>query len=259
MGARRRQSPPGVAAPDARADDYGVGMSSTTDPSATPSRNVGTQTLARGLRALEIVAQARDGASIQEVADQLEVHRTIAYRLLSTLADFRLVTKSADGRFRSGAGLVALGQGALTSLRDVAAPYLRELAADLQSTVSLLVAEGDMAIAIAVVEPANSSYHLAFREGSHHPLDRGSAGIALQLLTPARPKESAEVKRARKLGVASTYGQVEPGAYGVAVPLRPLAGLPPACVNVITYRRDVADRAADPVREAVRRIDAALG
>lgn len=233
-------------------------MSSAADEPSPRSRNVGTQTLARGLRALELVATSPEGASIQQVADALGVHRTVAYRLLSTLDDFRLVTRGSDGRFRTGAGLSALAQGALTSVRDVATPFLRELATELGSTVSLLVAEGNEAVAIAVVEPVNSRYHLSFHEGSRHPLDRGSAGIALQTAGPPREGEPAAVARARKDGYAATHGEVEPGAYGVAVALRLQPGMPPMCVNVITYRQDVAERAVASVRKAVRRIDEAL-
>lgn len=234
------------------------GMTNAADASPPRGRQVGTQTLARGLRALELVAHAPEGTAIQEVATQLGVHRTVAYRLLSTLEDFRLVTRGNDGRFRSGAGLAALAQGGFASLRDVAAPYLRTLAEELESTVSLLVAEGDEAIALAVVEPPNARYHLAFREGSRHPLDRGSAGVALRAALAPRAGESAEVTAARREGHASTHGQVEPGAYGVAAHLPPRPGLPPACLNVITYREDVAARAVDPLLAAVRRIDAAL-
>lgn len=233
-------------------------MSSAGEEPGTRSRNVGTQTLARGLRALELVATSREGAGIQDIADALGVHRTVAYRLLSTLGDFGLVTRGSDGRFRPGAGLTALAQGAVSSLREVATPLLRALANELESTVSLLVEEGQEAVAIAVVEPDNAAYHLSFREGSRHPLDRGSAGIALQMLAAPQPGEPAEVARARELGYAGTHGQVEPGAYGVAVPLRPQAGLPAACVNVITYRVDVAERAVEPVRRTVGRIDQAL-
>ena len=233
-------------------------MSSAADEPSTRSRNVGTQTLARGLRALELVATSPEGATIQQVADALGVHRTVAYRLLSTLDDFRLVTRGSDGRFRTGAGLSALAQGALTSGRDVAAPFLRELSTQLGATVSLLVAEGNEAVAIAVVEPTNSRYHLSFREGSRHPLDRGSAGIALRTTAPQRPGEPAAVARARKDGYAATQGEVEPGAYGVAAALRPQPGMPPMCVNVITYREDVAAQAVEAVRKAVRSIAEAL-
>ena len=51
---------------------------------------------------------------------------------------------------------------------------------------------------------------------------------------------------------------VEPGAYGVAVPLAAAAGVPAACVNLITYREDVAASAAPALVRAARRISAAL-
>ena len=65
----------------------------------------GSQTLARGLSALQLVATAPAGLTVQQVADHAGVHRTIAYRLLATLADFRLVAKGEDGRYRPAAGL----------------------------------------------------------------------------------------------------------------------------------------------------------
>ncbi len=42
----------------------------------------GSQTLARGLNALQLVAEAPSGLTVQQVADGVGVHRTIAYRLL---------------------------------------------------------------------------------------------------------------------------------------------------------------------------------
>ncbi|EUA51242.1 putative regulatory protein [Mycobacterium xenopi 3993] len=64
-------------------------------------------------------------------------------------------------------------------------PTLRALADDLGTTVSLLVAEGDQQVAIAVVVPGHVSYQLSFHEGSRYPLDRGAAGIALLASMPA--------------------------------------------------------------------------
>ena len=77
-----------------------------------PSKNAGSQTLDRGIRALEMVAAAPGGMTMQEVADRLEVHRTIAHRLLGTLADHHLIARGPDNRFRAGGGLIAIGQWA---------------------------------------------------------------------------------------------------------------------------------------------------
>jgi DNA-binding IclR family transcriptional regulator len=223
-----------------------------------PARLAGSQTLARGLTALQLVATAPDGLTAQQVADQLDVHRTIAYRVLSTLAEFRFVTRGADGRYRPGAGLAALGQGAYAGLRSVAVPVMRELADDLGCTVSLLVPEGQDAVAVAVIEPTTARYHIAFREGSRHPLQRGAAGLVLLAAGPPRPGEPEGAALARGRGYAITHGQVEPGAWGLAVPIRRPDTDVPACLNLITHREDLVETSLGPVRHAAERIAAAL-
>ena len=221
---------------------------------AVRSTATGSQTLARGLRALELVAEATDGLTVQDLAGRLDVHRTIASRLLATLADFRLVVRTADGRYRAGSGLAALAAGIQGTLRAAAEPVMRELAAELGATVSLLVLEGQEAVALSVVEPPGASYVLSFKTGSRHPLGRGSAGVALLAAGPADDHERDAVSEARARGYASTFGEVEPGAYGVAVPLPPRAGLPATCLNLITHRADVAETAAPALVAAAERI-----
>jgi len=139
----------------------------------------GSQTLARGLSALQLVAAAPNGLTAQQVADDIGVHRTIAYRLLSTLAQYRFVVKGEDGRYRSAAALAVLGASFDNNVRQLCVPTLRALADELGTTVSLLIAEGDQQVAIAVIVPTNVFYQLSFHEGSRYPLDRGAAGIAL--------------------------------------------------------------------------------
>ncbi|MDP9822765.1 IclR family transcriptional regulator [Nocardioides massiliensis] len=218
----------------------------------------GAQTLARGLRALELVAHAPDGAAIQEIAAELDVHRSIASRILSTLAEARLVVRGGDGRYRTGAGLAALGAGIHSTLRAAAEPAMRDLAVELNATVSLLVTEGPEAVALAVIEPPSSGYVLSFRTGSRHPLERGSAGLALLAAGPARAGEPEAVTAVREQGYASTFGEVEPGAYGVAVPLEPSDGIPTACLNLITYRPEIAESAPPLLVDAAKRVAAAL-
>jgi DNA-binding IclR family transcriptional regulator len=224
----------------------------------TPSRQAGAQTLARGLHALFHIVEAPEGLTIQQLADALGVHRSIAYRIMETLAEFRLIARGGDGRYRAGPALATLARGFEPSLRDAAVPVMRELANQLGSTVALLVADGRDAVAIAVVEPTNTPYHIAFRAGSRHPIGTGSAGYALLAAGPPVAGEPAEVTRARAVGYAASHGEVEPGAYGVAVPVRRPADLPPACINVITYRQDVAESAGPPARAAAERISALL-
>lgn len=230
----------------------------TDHPPATPrppaSRTAGSQTLARGLEVLRSVALARDGLTVAEVAERAGVHRTIAYRVLNTLADARMVHRGQDARYRGAAGLLALASAALQSLNAAALPVLRETADHLGATVALIVREGDDAVALAVVAPTGGSYHVSFAQGSRHPLDRGAAGHALRAAGTPAPGESDAVRRVRDDGFALTFGEVEPGMYGLAVPIDARAAGVEACLNVIAVREDVAANAVAPLRASAARI-----
>src|SRR6201995_1870709 len=127
-------------------------------PELQTSTAPGSQTLARGLNALQLVADAPAGMTVQQVADGVGVHRTIAYRLLATLAQFRLTPRGDEGRYRPGAGLALLGASFDRNVRRLSVPILRALADDLGTTVSLLVAEGEQQVAIAVIVPTQVPY-----------------------------------------------------------------------------------------------------
>ncbi|VBA43446.1 Transcriptional repressor IclR [Mycobacterium innocens] len=218
----------------------------------------GSQTLARGLTALQLVAGSPSGLTMQQVADQVGVHRTIAYRLLSTLTQFRLVSKGEDGRYRPAAALAVLGSSFDHNLRQLSLPTLRALADELGTTVSLLVAEGDEQVAIAVIVPTQVAYQLAFHEGSRYPLVRGAAGIALLAGMSPRPGERDLVTATRERGWVMTYGEIEPNTYGLAVPVRRVAPSPPTCINLISHREDVVRRGKDAVIAAATQLSTLL-
>ncbi|WP_322861006.1 helix-turn-helix domain-containing protein [Mycobacterium europaeum] len=218
----------------------------------------GSQTLARGLTALQMVADSPGGLTVQQLADQMGVHRTIAYRLLTTLAEFRLVAKGEDGRYRPAAGLAVLGASFDRNVRQVSLPTLRALADELGTTVSLLIAEGDQQVAIAVIVPSHVAYQLSFHEGSRYPLNRGAAGIALLASMPPRPGERELVTRARERGWVTTYAEIEPNTYGLAVAVRRPAPSPPTCINLISHREDVVMRGKDAVVKAAKQLSELL-
>ncbi len=195
---------------------------------------------------------------MQELADRVGVHRTIAYRLLSTLIQFRLVTKGADGRYRPAAGLAVLGAAFDHNVRQLSLPTLRALADDLGTTVSLLIAEGDEQVALAVIVPTQVPYQLAFHEGSRYPLSRGAAGLALLASMPPRPGERDLVTQARERGWIMTCGEIEPNTYGLAVAVRRPAPSPPTCINLISHREDVVLRGKDAVIKAAEQLTVLL-
>ncbi|WP_030558464.1 helix-turn-helix domain-containing protein, partial [Streptomyces exfoliatus] len=72
------------------------------------SKAPASQTLSRGIRVLEVLAAAQRPLSIDEIAGELGVHRSIAYRMLRTLESHRLISRQDGGRYAPGAGLVVL-------------------------------------------------------------------------------------------------------------------------------------------------------
>ena len=173
-----------------------------------------SQTLARGLRVLRLLADEPRGVTMTELARRVDVNRTVAYRLVATLVEFGLARRDIEGRVYVGVGVIELARAIEPLLRDQARPVLRKLAEDVGATAHLTVAEGDEALAIAVIEPSWTDYHVAYRVGTRHPLDRGAAGRAIVL-----GREDAAAP------YSLTRDELQPGASGLAAPVRGIPGL----------------------------------
>src|SRR5438874_2721971 len=79
-----------------------------------------SQTLDRGLQILEILANASQDLTITDIANALDVHRTIAHRLLATLEAREFVSRSASGRYQLGNRIIRLSSRIGNQLRSVA-------------------------------------------------------------------------------------------------------------------------------------------
>lgn len=178
------------------------------------------QTLDRGLRLLRLIADAPGGLTVTEAAGRLGVGRAVIYRLVGTLVEHGMIRRDGGGRLRVGLGLLQLARRAQPLVADAALPALRRLAEQVGATAHLTVAEGGEAVALVVVEPSWTTFHVAYRAGTRHALERGAAGRAI---LGGRRGETAAV---------STTGELQPGAYGVAAPVLGVEGLE-ASVGVI--------------------------
>lgn len=208
-----------------------------------------SQTLDRGLRVLEVLAEASDGLTMTELAARLDVNRTVVHRLVSTLEQHALVRRGARGRLHVGLGVLHLASAVQPVLRDLAVPVLRGLAEMLGCTAHLTVADGDEALALAVVEPSWTDFHVGYRVGSRHPLDRGAAGRAILLgRQPDTPQRRA---------FAVTEGELQPGARGLAAPVVGVEALE-ASVGIVTMGEIDVDVMAPPVLRAAAEVAARL-
>ncbi len=197
--------------------------------------------------------------TVQEVADRLGVHRTIASRMLGALAAHRLIARDSSGRYRVGSGLIALARLFEPMLKAAAAGPLRNLADKVGATALVMVHDGDSAVAVAAVEPLAMVAHLVYRPGHRSPLDRGAAAYALRSVLPPEPDEPEGVTKARADKYAMTDGEVTPGIYGVSAPIARPPGERPACVHLITVDKALAESAIPAVMAAAKQISALLG
>ncbi|MCV0335513.1 MULTISPECIES: IclR family transcriptional regulator [unclassified Microbacterium] len=224
-----------------------------------------SQTLSRGIRILEVLADARGPLTIDEIASRLGVHRSIAYRLLRTLEDHGLVTRDASGAVSLGARMAALAAGVAHDLQAEALPELTAIANELGMTCFLAVLDGTECITLASVEPRHAVASVAQRPGARHPVSVGAPGKAILAQVPVAewPEEvpaslPADVDAARARGYATSHDEVIPTVQSVAVPLT-LRGQRPAAIAVVHVATDLDDaeiaarlrQAASDIRDAL--------
>jgi DNA-binding IclR family transcriptional regulator len=175
-----------------------------------------SQTLDRGLRVLKLLADTDHGLTVTELAARLGVNRTVVYRLLATLEQHSLVRRDLGGRARVGLGVLGLAHQVHPLLREAALPALRSLAEDIGATAHLTLVDGTEALAVAVVEPTWTDYHVAYRTGFRHPLDRGAAGRAILAGRGMQP--AADGSSWEPFGEDGPGLPAGPGEPGQAVP-----------------------------------------
>lgn len=250
----------------------GSGVRQMANPRATSqmdaARNgtAGSQTLSRGIRILEILAEVPGPLTIDELAEQLGVHRSNAYRLLRTLEEHGLVQRDSTGRLTLGARMAALAAGVANDLQSEALPELTAVANEVGMTCFLAVRDHDECITLASVEPRHTIASVAQRPGARHSVTAGAPGKAILSILPRRDwpegvsdERRAEVERAAQNGYAVSDNEVIPTVKSVAVPLA-LRGREPAALAVVHVGPSIdAEALAQRLARSAEAISAALG
>ncbi|WP_203921078.1 IclR family transcriptional regulator [Rugosimonospora africana] len=215
----------------------------------------GVQSVDRAISVLEILAR-RGEARVTEVAAEISVHKSTAFRLLGALEDRGLVEQDSDrGKYRLGFGIVRLA-GAVAARMDLtreARPVCERLAQDSGETVNLAVAQSHYAVNVDQVPGA---FAIAAQNwvGRLTPLHATSSGkILLAHLDAARRAElldaaglerftkhtiSSAAKLEKQLaaacerGYATTIEEYEQGLNAIAAPVRSHRGDVVAAVSV---------------------------
>lgn len=220
-------------------------MTTTNRAAASGTDTTGTaQTLSRGVRILELLADRGGSATIPQIVAGLGLHRSIVYRLLRTLEEHGLVARDERGRVRLGLRLAALASSVERDIQSAALPELRAAAEELGATCFLVVLDRDEVVTLVSVEPSRSRVTVAENPGSEHPLGVGGPGRAIAAQLPeatwsgiADPVAVAAVLRD---GYATSHDEVIPGLRSVAVPLA-LHGHVPMAVAVVYVTAELAE------------------
>lgn len=202
-----------------------------------------SQTLDRGIRVLETLAEEGEPLTIDQLAAAIGVHRSIVYRILRTLEEHRLVSRGPGGLCRLGVGLATLARGVARDVHSAALPELASVANEVGMTCFIVVPDGDECVTLASVEPRHSVAAVAQRPGTRHPLTHGAPGLALLAGGSPQPGERPDITEARRRGYARTHGEVIPGLSAIGVPIRRGLRGSVAAIAVVFVGDDVDDQA----------------
>ncbi|MGR3935889.1 MULTISPECIES: IclR family transcriptional regulator [Streptomyces] len=215
----------------------------TADGGTTGPPGTGVQSVDRAVSVMEILAQ-RGEAGVSEVAAEIEVHKSTAFRLLGALEARGLVEQAAErGKYRLGFGIVRLA-GSVMGRLDITQqgrPVCERLAEEIGETVNIAVLREHYAVNLYQVRgPGAVGTHRWV--GQLTPLHATSSGKILlahlsakeraaalkasgmEKLTPrtltAKTKLEKNLTETRKRGYAVTLEELEIGLHAMAAPIR---------------------------------------
>ncbi|WP_323012876.1 IclR family transcriptional regulator [Devosia sp.] len=230
-----------------------------------------------------VTSQAHD-VTLTEVVQALGMPKTTVFRYLQTLSAAGFfahnVVQDRYGvgeRFRELARMDAVYH----SLRSTAQGEMDGLVGGFRETVNLAVLADDEVVYVDIREAARSQRFQA-RIGHRHPVHSTSLGKAIAAFLPVEAVERLvctefeqrtyrtltdartfrrHVEEARRRGFAMESGENEDGVTCVGVPILDDKGYPIAAVSLSApdnRMQVLADRAAEALQDAARRITASL-
>jgi DNA-binding IclR family transcriptional regulator len=116
-----------------------------------------------------------------EVATQLGVARSTAYRYLQSLVTARFLEEAPGGGYRLGMRVMELGRIARKAygLSEIAAPVLADLAADTGETALLTRRVGNLVVCLERAESEAHRLRISYERGTTLPINAGASALVL--------------------------------------------------------------------------------
>jgi DNA-binding IclR family transcriptional regulator len=215
----------------------------------------GVQSVDRAISVLEILSQ-RGEAGVSEVAAEIDVHKSTAFRLLGALEARGLVEQAGDrGKYRLGFGIIRLAGGVSTQMDIIgrARPICQRLAEDIGETVNIAVLRSSHVVNLDQVRgpSAVTAYNWVGQITPLHATSSGKVLIAhldraerrrmlaegeLESLTPKTVTDvdtlELQLAEAREKGYAYCLEELEEGLNAMAAPVRSYHGEVVAAISV---------------------------
>lgn len=240
------------------------------------------QSLAKGLRILEIFTADDEPLTVTEIAERAELDPGTAFRMLNTLVALGYVTRSEKRRYGLSLKVLDLGFNAIgrRDLRASVRPILRGLVGERIEAASFGVLEGPNVIYVERVRAGLTRLGVDIRVGSAMPAAINILGQAILAHLPeadlnqAMAKESTtaaaypvvsrarllpQLKKIKAAGFAADSSLITAGLNVLSVPVCDDEGYPIAAVSVaapglICSSQDLREEALKQVRTAAREI-----
>jgi IclR family acetate operon transcriptional repressor len=218
---------------------------------------------------LVIVLQSQESVGVSEAAERLDVARSTAHRLLSTLRYRGFAVQTADRRYRAGPALRKAGARPRSTalLVELAAPLLAQLRDEVNETVHLMVLDGRDVVFLHS-EEGRQPLRIGSRAGVRLPAMLASGGKALLAALPPEDVDDRysgelsatelaalhdDLGKVRSVGHAINRGGTEEGITAIAVAVRDDAGHPMSAVSVSLPSTRLRRQALPELTAALRR------
>lgn len=222
------------------------------------------------LSVLECVAR-HGPIKVAEIAAEIGINRTVAYRLVATLNNRSYITRSAEG-YVIGPAVNALFSSGTETLRELAAPVMRDLTIRTGETSLLHELDGDESVVTEQIVGVKHFLRVQMNLGSRFPLAMAAGGMAIlafqseQMITRALAKSesgitSQDLAQVRAQHYAQSRNILQSGVHGVGVPVRTRDGrVEAALVLVVPEGRNCGlSELVSALHEARARLEAAVG
>lgn len=152
------------------------------------------QSVIKAMKLLDLFTEGTNELTLKEISTKADMPKPTAYRLLSALETsgmlYKMKENEHDSRYRLGLKLLELGEivSDQLELRDIALPYMENLAHEINEVIHLVIINHDKATYIEKVE-SSRALRLFTKIGKSVPLYSGSGPKLLLAYLPEEKQD----------------------------------------------------------------------